>query len=151
MAKSNFHLVEFFPKCSTKEIFDVLLNKDLSRNLVRLYTAVSQLRLAFGQPFIITSGYRNETRNLFVHGSKNSQHLTCEAVDFYPEDFTLCEDLIFFLRKPEFSNRFGQVIYYPQYHFIHLALPCAKYSSITFFENVNNLLSSFNFEAYGKN
>ncbi len=50
------------------------------------------LRVALGQPVIITSGYRCKALNdILSHAAKNSQHLQGQAADFYvgwsaPED-----------------------------------------------------------------
>ena len=44
------------------------------------------LRQQFGEPVIISSGYRCLELNRLVGGVRNSQHLTGEAADIYTED-----------------------------------------------------------------
>lgn len=52
------------------------------------------LREALGKPVLITSGYRSPEVNRAVGGSKTSQHLLGEAVDFVCDDMALAFDYI---------------------------------------------------------
>lgn len=74
---------------------DEILNKQeekfpltsvMEGNLLRLLDAVNKLRLAYGKPMIVSSGYRPPEHNAKVGGAPNSCHLTCEAVDFRDKD-----------------------------------------------------------------
>lgn len=47
-----------------------------------LLKVLEDVRNYFGEPVIITSAYRTPLHNSVVGGSKNSRHLTGEAVDF---------------------------------------------------------------------
>lgn len=84
------------------------------------------LRVALGQPVIITSGYRCKALNdIIVHASRKSQHMNGQAADFYiPEvsgNLSHRERLILAFRTilttPEVD--FDQLILYP--NFIHVS------------------------------
>ena len=60
---------------------DYPLSPELESNLNKLLDAVNKLRLAYGKPLIITSGYRPGHFNKNANGAKKSAHMTCEAVD----------------------------------------------------------------------
>lgn len=47
----------------------------------RLLKALGRLRVAYGEPIIITSGYRCEAYNKKIKGSQDSQHCLGLAVD----------------------------------------------------------------------
>lgn len=88
------------------------------------------LRLAWGKPIVVSSGYRCRKLNDAVGGAKNSQHLEGSAADIHtlsdlPEDnkalFALTVAMI-----REGKLRVGQLI--DEYHFnwIHISLPSGK-------------------------
>lgn len=55
---------------------------EAEENLVLLIEKVlDPLREAWGEPIIVTSGYRGEKLNKLVGGSKTSQHMTGQAAD----------------------------------------------------------------------
>lgn len=55
---------------------------EIEQNLTALVGAIlDPLRLAYGKPIKVNSGYRNEQLNRLVGGVKNSQHLKGEAAD----------------------------------------------------------------------
>lgn len=55
---------------------------EAEENLVLLIEKVlDPLREAWGEPIIVTSGYRGEELNKLVGGSKTSQHMTGQAAD----------------------------------------------------------------------
>lgn len=59
------------------------LTDALETNLNQLLKAVNLLRQAYGEPLIVSSGYRPFAINSKVPGAAhNSAHMTCEAVDF---------------------------------------------------------------------
>lgn len=62
------------------------LSSELEDNLNRLFEAVNKLRIKYGKPMIVSSGYRPGHYNSDAHGAKNSSHITCEAVDFKDVD-----------------------------------------------------------------
>ena len=50
-----------------------------------LAALLEAIRLHFGRPVAITSGFRTAAHNAAVGGSKSSQHLLGRAADFYVE------------------------------------------------------------------
>lgn len=55
---------------------------ELEVNLSDLLHRINILRGVYGQPMIVTSGYRTPDHNKRIGGAKNSAHLYCQAVDF---------------------------------------------------------------------
>lgn len=55
-------------------------------NLRRLLDAINKLRLAYGKPMVVSSGYRPPAHNAKIGGAPNSCHLVCAAVDFKDRD-----------------------------------------------------------------
>lgn len=62
------------------------LSSTMEGNLLRLLAALNKLRLTYGKPMIVSSGYRPPEHNKKVGGAPNSCHLTCEAADFRDKD-----------------------------------------------------------------
>lgn len=66
--------------------------------------------------FTVTSAFRTEAQNDACNGSKNSQHLTGDAVDLKPVDFSVDGFLLMVESSP---FKFDQLI---RYHtFIHVS------------------------------
>lgn len=79
------------------------------------------LREAYGQPIVVTSGYRCPALNKAVGGVKNSQHMAGEAADIRtvsdkPEDNRRLFDLCRTLKLP-----FDQLIDEYGYNWIHVS------------------------------
>ena len=55
-------------------------------NLLRLLGCVNMLRVIYGIPMIVNSGYRPPKVNKIVGGAKNSTHMTCEGIDIQDRD-----------------------------------------------------------------
>lgn len=55
---------------------------DVLKNLQRTAQGLELVRTFLGGPIMVSSGYRSPEVNAAVGGSKNSQHLTGQAVDF---------------------------------------------------------------------
>lgn len=51
-------------------------------NLCDLLVRVNALRMHYGQPMVVSSGYRPPSINKKVGGAPNSAHVQCQAVDF---------------------------------------------------------------------
>lgn len=75
------------------------------------------LRIAFGGPIAITSGYRCPQLNRIVGGVPSSQHVKGEAVDCYVPDAAA---LLEVLKNNTFP--FDQAILYRKKNFLHLSL-----------------------------
>jgi len=57
--------------------------KELEGNLETLLERVNKFRQLYGEPMIVTSGYRTRQHNEMIGGSKDSHHMLCMACDFY--------------------------------------------------------------------
>lgn len=89
------------------------------RNLVE--KILDPLREAWGQPIIVSSGYRCPRLNKIVKGAANSQHILGQAADIHtvsdrPEDNKRLFDLIRKLNLP-----FDQLIDEYGYNWIHVS------------------------------
>lgn len=75
------------------------------------------LRIAFGAPIAITSGYRSPEVNRLTGGVPSSQHVKGEAADCYaPGIYKLLDALL------KSGLPFDQAILYRKKHFLHLSL-----------------------------
>ena len=75
------------------------------------------LRVAYGKPIAITSGYRSPEVNRLVGGVPSSQHVKGEPADCYVPDQKVLLDVLLFSKLP-----FDQAILYKQKKFLHLSL-----------------------------
>ena len=75
------------------------------------------LRVAYGKPIAITSGYRSPDVNRLVGGVPSSQHVKGEAADCYVPDPKVLLDVLLFCKLP-----FDQAILYKRKKFLHLSL-----------------------------
>ena len=75
------------------------------------------LRLLYGAPIVILSGFRNRKVNRLAGGVVNSQHCRGEAADCYTPDVAR---LLTVLRSSGLV--FDQAIYYCKRNFLHLSL-----------------------------
>lgn len=66
--------------------------------------------------FVVTSAFRTKEQNDACNGSKNSQHLTGDAIDLKPVDFSI-DDFISMVKNSSFG--FDQLIKYRT--FIHVS------------------------------
>lgn len=96
------------------------------QNLLDLCEKVlDPLRIAFGKPLIVNSGYRSRFVNESVGGVSTSQHLTGCAADLsVRSDCSLSE---LFELVQELHLPFDQLIYYKKRKFIHVSWsPCPR-------------------------
>ncbi len=90
------------------------------------------IRDRLGRSMRILSAYRSPELNEAVGGSRTSQHVRGEAADFTVTDLRLAMyDILEMIDRDELQH-VGQVIYYPDQGFIHIALPSRKYATPTF-------------------
>lgn len=66
--------------------------------------------------FTVTSAFRTESQNEACNGSKNSQHLTGDAIDLKPVDFSV-DEFILMIKGSLF--KFDQIIKYRT--FVHVS------------------------------
>lgn len=87
-------------------------------------TCLDPVRRRVGGPVTVTSWYRPKALNQKLKGSATSQHLLAEAADITFGDVrVIFEQLL----EGELVIPSGQIIYYPDRHFLHVALPGARY------------------------
>lgn len=55
-------------------------------NLQSLLVALNQFREVWGQPMIVSSGYRTVEHNEQIGGAKDSAHCLCMAADIWDKD-----------------------------------------------------------------
>ncbi len=80
-----------------------------------------------GNPISINSWYRNPELNLRVGGSKNSQHMKGEAVDFICPKFGSPQEIVKELMQHSLLLRYDQLIY--EHTWVHISwnsIPGAK-------------------------
>jgi len=65
----------------------------------KLIRHLDALRIYLAKPLRVNSGYRTEAHNIAIKGSKNSAHLTGEAVDIRCLDSQLRFAMVDFMRK----------------------------------------------------
>lgn len=128
MNDNYFEVAEFFEKCNSKEIYEVINNREKSASLLRLWTLMNRLRYLLQYPIIVTSGYRGHEHNKRVGGVFNSQHCYMQAVDVTCSSDYILDSLwnILTIREDLF-HEVGQIIYYKKRRFIHIALPNEKH------------------------
>lgn len=93
-------------------------------------TILEPMRVEWGRPFQVLSGYRPPALNKAVGGSPTSQHATAAAADITTADVRML--FLWLLRHPD-KYPIGQLIFYPAKSFIHVALPSKRYPTPTFF------------------
>lgn len=91
-------------------------------NLTALVSNVlDPLREAWGQPIIITSGYRSEKLNKAVGGAKKSQHVTGEAADIRTVSDRPSDNRKLFDKIQELGLPFDQLIDEYGYNWVHVS------------------------------
>lgn len=113
----HFTMNEFCASDTAKRLRIVNLpDKEAVESLVYLVrNLLEPLRLAYGKPLYVNSGYRCPPLNKAVGGVPSSQHLKGEAADIS------CDDpAVLLSRLQETGLMFDQAILYPT--FLHLSL-----------------------------
>jgi hypothetical protein len=67
------------------------LDNELQANAIDLLDRVNKFRAEYGKPMYVTSGYRSPEHNAKIGGSKNSAHMSCQAIDFKDSDNAIKE------------------------------------------------------------
>lgn len=103
-------------------------------NLKELATTVLQpIRDKWGQPIIVTSGYRCPKLNAAVGGAKASQHMLGQAADIHTvsdkvsDNYQLFELIRGMVEKGELQV--GQLIDEYGYNWIHISTPHLKHNN----------------------
>lgn len=85
------------------------------------------IRAEVQRPLRILSGYRSKELNRAVGGSVTSQHARGEAADFTATDIGEVWLAVLKMVSDGKLSAAGQLIYYPDQKFIHVALPSGRY------------------------
>lgn len=127
----NFRKSEFEVSASYPELVEEV-PETLQPNLAALVVKTLQpMRSVFGRMEVL-SGYRSAALNSAVGGSERSQHKVAEAADIAFRDIGAND--VFSRMKARWSSYVaGQVIYYKDDNFLHIASPSRKYPTPTFF------------------
>lgn len=97
-------------------------NEQEKNNLIALVDNIlDPLREAYGQPIIITSGYRCEKLNNLVKGSKTSQHRFGQAADIRSKKDTKEENKKLFDLIQKLDLPFDQLIDEYNYDWVHVS------------------------------
>lgn len=117
----HFSPSEIFAQNSKDEVIDIIVNENLSDNMIRLLWLLDDIRtLFFDKPIRITSFYRNNQHNIKVGGVPNSYHMLGAAVDVTTSDIpALLHQL------SDFSG-LVKYIHYPDKNFVHIQLKDPK-------------------------
>lgn len=127
---SEFFCFEEFAKSSSHPDLVEPVPSALRPNVESLVErALDPIRYLINQSIVILSGYRSIDLNIAVGGSTTSQHLRAEAVDFTTDRIRWVFRAMVARPNP---YQLGQVIYYPDRAFVHLALPSIRYPEPSF-------------------
>ena len=86
---TNFSLAEFVKSdTAEREGIDNTPGAEIIHNLHRVAYTLEIIRLEFGAPIKVSSGYRCEALNSAVGGSATSKHMQGLAADFRVQGFT---------------------------------------------------------------
>lgn len=97
-------------------------SKKEENNLIALVENVlDPLREAYGNPIIVTSGFRCKALNKAVGGASNSQHLTGEAADIRTVSDTKEDNKKLFNLIQKLNLPFDQLINENDFNWIHVS------------------------------
>lgn len=97
-------------------------NEQEKNNLIALVDNIlDPLREVYGQPIIVTSGYRCEKLNNLVKGSKTSQHRFGQAADIRSKKGTKEENKKLFDLIQKLDLPFDQLIDEYNYDWVHVS------------------------------
>lgn len=119
----HFTLAEFATSASYPHLARPVPVEYQSAALLLATLALQPARDALKMPLRILSGYRSEELNLMVGGSETSQHRFGQAAD------VTCANpraLFEWLCRTKPAG-IGQVIFYPEQRFVHVALLSPRY------------------------
>ena len=83
---------------------------NIQKHLEELIKFLNPLREAWGEPILVSSGFRCPELNKAVNGSETSAHLMGYAVDLVPKDMKDWNDFITFLKDYLKDKLFDQFI-----------------------------------------
>ena len=97
-------------------------SSEQEKNLIALVDNIlDPLRLAYGKPIIVTSGFRSEELNKAVGGSKTSQHGAGQAADIRTIEDTKSENKKLFDLIIKLDLPFDQLIDEHNFDWVHVS------------------------------
>lgn len=130
-ASPHFSFKEFAASATHPELV-VQVPVALRPKIVRLARDILEpIRAEVKRPLRILSGYRSKELNRAVGGSVTSQHARAEAADFTATDIEGVWRAVLRMVSDGRLAAAGQLIYYPDRRFIHVALPSGRYPRAT--------------------
>lgn len=128
---NHFSLYELTNSATAKRLkIDNSPNDQIISELQETAELLEKIRIVYGKPIIVTSGYRCTKLNNAVGGSKTSQHVKGQAADIrtvsdLPEDNKKLFDLIVEMGKQN-QIKWGQLLDEYNYNWIHISTPKLK-------------------------
>ena len=128
---NHFSLQELTNSATAKRLkIDNTPSDLIIKELQEVANMLEKIRIVYGKPIIVTSGYRCTKLNNAVGGSKTSQHVKGQAADIrtisdLPEDNKKLFDLIVEMGKQN-QIKWGQLIDEYNYNWIHISTPKLK-------------------------
>lgn len=113
-----------YSKVADKLHIDNTPPEELVHYGLELIELLDKLREQWGQPILVTSGYRSPELNDIVGGVKYSQHLSFQAADIVPKNgdtkglFELAQSMI-----AQGELEVGQLIDENDFKWVHISLP----------------------------
>jgi len=124
---TNFVVDEFAVSSSHPTLVSAVPRPLLPNILALCQWVLEPVRIIFGGPLRITSGYRSAALNNAVGSTESSQHRTASAADTQCGDIVALWKVVLDLTRQDAIPGMGQVIYYPARRFIHFALRGNRY------------------------
>lgn len=144
---SCFKFSELYKGIRGSSLERILNDLTITNNVIQICVYLSELRQLFGSAIIVNSCVRTPEHNLAINGAATSQHLFGSAADITVSfrGSATVEQLLQLIRNHEQDTKpmyrvLGQVIYYPDKQFIHVALKSVRYPHYTEFTCINNVL-----------
>lgn len=126
----HFRLSEFAVSAAHPDLV-VPVPRDYIGSAVLLAEQLEVIRSALGRPMQILSGYRSKALNKAVGGSPTSQHTLMQAADFTCTLIRDAFETVLDLVKAGKLPHCGQIIYYPDQAFVHVALISTRFPRAT--------------------
>lgn len=123
----NFTLEEFAVSAEHPELVAPVPVTLIPKAKALAVNVLQPIRDELQRPMRILSAYRGKALNRAVKGSVTSQHVRMEAADFTCEDIRQAWLQILTMVSEGRLKGAGQMIYYPDKGFIHVAVPSGRY------------------------
>tara|TARA_R110000868_G_scaffold338459_4_gene599210 strand:- start:229 stop:684 length:456 start_codon:yes stop_codon:yes gene_type:complete len=101
LERKNFKAIDFFNSETARKnkINNFCDNQTILENLSIIADKIQEIRNLFDRPVIINSAYRNPQVNKLVGGSKYSQHMYGQAIDFVCPGFGTPQEIVLYMKN----------------------------------------------------